>query len=101
MKIKTGDIILIRSGKDKGRKGKVIKAFPGEGKVVVEGMNVRTKHVRPKKEGEKGEIIDINRPLQVSNVMLICQSCNKPTKIGHEIKNYKKSRVCKKCKESM
>lgn len=97
MKIRKGDTVLIIKGKDRGRSGKVIKALPKENKVIVEGLNLSKKHLRPKRSGEKGQIITIPRPIYVSNVKLICPSCKKATRVGYEIKNEKKFRKCKKC----
>ena len=97
MKIKKDDTILIISGKDKGRKGKVIESFPKKGKIVVEGINLRKKHVRPKKSGEKGQIITMPAPFDVSNVKLICSKCGKAVRLRYETKEKKKYRVCKKC----
>ena len=99
MKIHKGDIILIISGKDRGRKGKVIAAFPKRRKVVVEGMSLRKKHVRPKKSGEKGQIIEVPAPLDISNVKLICSKCGQPARLGYETRGKKKYRICKKCKQ--
>lgn len=99
MKIKKGDTVLIISGKDKGRTGKVIKALPKENKVIVEGLNLVKKHLRPKRSGEKGQIVSIPQPLYVSKVKLICPKCKKPTRVGYEISNDQKFRKCKKCKE--
>lgn len=97
MKIKKGDQILVIAGKDKGRKGKVLEAMPKQGKVVVEGLNIRKKHVRPKKEGEKGQVVEIPAPLSVSNIKMICTKCAKPTRLGYKIEGKKKYRFCKKC----
>ncbi|MDD5551999.1 MAG: 50S ribosomal protein L24 [Candidatus Pacebacteria bacterium] len=101
MKIKKEDNVLITAGKDRGRKGKVFKIFPKQNKIIVEGLNIIKKHVRPKKEGEKGQIVDMPRPIDVSNVKLICPKCKKPTKVGYKIKKdkdkQKKYRLCKKC----
>jgi len=100
MKIHKGDTVLIISGKDKSRKGKVLEAFPKEGRILVEGMNLRKKHQRPKKSGEKGQIVELPRPIHISNVKLVCQKCEKATKVGYKskIKNQKsKIRICKKC----
>ncbi len=97
MKIKKGDNVLIISGKDKGRKGKVIEALPREEKVLVEGINIRKKHVRPRKAGEKGQIVELATPIHISNVKLICPKCKKPTRVGNIIEKGKKYRVCKKC----
>jgi len=97
MKIKKGDQVLIISGKDRGRKGKIIEAFPKEARIVVEGTNLRKKHMKPKKEGEKGQIVEMPAPLDVSNVKLICSKCGKPARIGYKIEGEKKYRICKKC----
>ena len=94
MKIKKNDIALIISGKDKGRKGKVIKASPKTNKIVVEGLNIIKKHVRPKKQGEKGQRIDLPAPLDISNVKLICPKCKSPVRIT-------KKRICKKCQNQV
>lgn len=101
MKIKKGDQVLIISGKDRGRKGNVLKVFPKEGKILVEGINLRKKHFRPRKEGEKGEILKIPAPFPVSNIKLICSKCGKPTRIGYKIEEGKKYRICKKCQEKI
>ena len=97
MKIKKGDSVLVISGKDEGRKGKVIKTLPQKRKVIVEGMNIKKKHVRPKKTGEKGQIVETSAPIDVSNVKLICHKCGKPTRVGYKISGDKKYRMCKKC----
>jgi len=77
MKIKKGDNVLIISGKDKGKTGKILKAFPKEMKILVEGVNLKKKHVRPKREGEKGQVVDIPAPLNISNVKLFAQNAEK------------------------
>lgn len=97
MKIKKGDQVLIISGKDRGRKGKVLQALPKEGKILVEAINIRKKHVRPKKSGEKGQIVEMPGPIDISNVKLICPKCGKPTRVGYKIVENKKYRICKKC----
>ena len=97
MKVKKGDSILITAGKDKGRTGKIIKAMPKELKILVEGINLKKKHVRPKREGEKGQIVEIPVPMDISNVKLICPKCGKATRVGYKIDKEQKSRVCKKC----
>ncbi|MBZ9573029.1 50S ribosomal protein L24 [Patescibacteria group bacterium] len=97
MKIKKGDQILIISGKDRGKRGKILEAFPKEGKAVVEGVNIRKKHVRPKKTGEKGQIIEMPAPINVANLKLICPKCGKATRVGYKIVDKKKNRICKKC----
>ena len=105
MKIKKGDTVLITKGKYRGKTGKVLKAIPKENRVVVSGVNIVKKAVRPKREGEKGKILEIPAPIAVSNVKLICKKCKKATRIGYKIKskveNQKlkriKVRICKKC----
>lgn len=99
MKIQKGDIVLIISGKDRGRKGKVIETLPKDGRIAVEGVNIRKKSVRPKKSGEKGQIIQTPAPLHVSNAKLICSKCGQPTRVGYKIEGEKKYRICKKCKQ--
>jgi len=99
MKLKKGDNVLITAGKDKGRIGKITKAFPKELKILVEGINLKKKHVRPKREGEKGQIVEIPAALDVSNVKIICPKCGKAVRVGYIIEKEKKNRICKKCKQ--
>jgi len=99
MKVKKGDSVLIIAGKDKGRTGKITKALPKDLKVLVEGINLRKKHVRPKKEGEKGQVVDIPSVMDASNVKLICPKCGKVTRVGYKIDKDIKNRVCKSCKQ--
>ncbi len=101
MKIHKGDQVLVISGKDKGRKGKVLKVFPKKGRILVDGINLHKKNVKPKKEGEKGQIIQISFPLAISNVKLICPKCKKATRIGYKIAKGKKYRICKKCSQEI
>jgi len=97
MKIKKGDTVLVISGKWKGKTGKVLRAFPREFKVLVEGVNIVKKHQKPKRTGEKGQILEIPKPIPVSKVKLICPSCKKATRVGYKIEKNGKFRVCKKC----
>lgn len=98
MKIRKGDNIIVISGKDKGKQGKVIKAFPMEQLIIVENINLKKKHQKPKTSGKKGEKIETPRPMSVSSVMLICKNCGKPIRVGCKIlENNKKIRICKKC----
>lgn len=105
MKIKKGDNVLVIAGKDRGRRGKVIEVLPKEGRVVIEGINLRKKHVRPRRSGEKGQIVSMPGPLHISNVKLLCPNCGKPTRVGFEVvkankeglRKKEKYRVCKKC----
>ncbi|PIZ00915.1 50S ribosomal protein L24 [bacterium (Candidatus Gribaldobacteria) CG_4_10_14_0_8_um_filter_33_9] len=101
MKIKKNDQVLIIKGKDKGKKGKVLSILPKSFKVLVEGVNVKKKHQRPRKQGEKGQVIEKIAPLPVSNLKLICLKCGKPVRIGYKIAEKKKFRICKKCGEEI
>lgn len=101
MKIKKNDTVLIISGKDRGRKGKVLESFPKADKIVVEGVGMVKKHRRPKNEREKGQIVEIPKPISVSNVKLICSKCGKATRVGYKVVEGKKYRVCKKCKQEI
>lgn len=99
MNIKNGDTVLIISGKDKNKSGKVVEVFPKEGRIMVENLNLVKKHVRPKKSGEKGQRVEVSRAIDASNVKLICTKCKKPTRIGHRAvsQGREKVRTCKKC----
>src|SRR6185295_2234800 len=97
MKIKKGDKVQIVSGKDRGKSGTVLHVFPERDRISFEGINVYKKRVRPKRQGQKGETVAVARPLAASNVMLLCPSCGKPTRIGAKVEGGRKSRVCKKC----
>jgi large subunit ribosomal protein L24 len=99
MKIKKGDQVLVIKGKDRGRAGKIIKALPKENRVVIEGLNLAKKHIKPRRQGEKGKIIEIPRPISASNVKLICPHCSKPTRIGYKFEGQEKYRYCKKCQQ--
>jgi large subunit ribosomal protein L24 len=101
MKIKKGDTVKILTGKDSGKTGKILAVNPKKGKILVEGLNMFKKHRRPKKQGEKGEVIKISRPMQASNAMLVCPRCGQPTRIGYKIEANKKLRTCKKCKSTI
>lgn len=97
MKIKKGDIVKIITGKDQGKTGKVIKVDPKSQKLMVEGVNIYKKHVRPKRQGEKGEVAQVSRPIVISNLMLVCPNCQQPTRVGFRFEKNNKFRYCKKC----
>lgn len=100
MQIKKGDIVRVMTGKDKGKKGKVLRAIPDQGKVVVEGINKVKKHQKPSRAIPQGGILQIESPISASNVMFLCTKCNKPTRLGQrQLDNDEKVRVCKKCGE--
>ncbi len=94
--VKTGDEVIVISGKDRGKKGKVLQVSPSEGKVIVENVNIVSKHVKPRKMGEAGGIIKAESALYADKVQLICPKCGEPTRVGHVIEDGKKFRVCKK-----
>ena len=97
MSIKKDDTVVVITGKDKGQRGKVLKVIPKEGKVVVEKINMVSRHTRPRKQGEEGGIIQKEAPLYACKVMRVCPKCDKPTRVAYEIKDGKKVRVCKHC----
>lgn len=97
MNIHKNDNVQIIAGKDRGKRGKVLKVDSKTGKILVEGVNMAKKHQRPKRKGEKGEIISKPRYVDVSNTMLICGSCAKPVRIGYRTENSQKVRYCRKC----
>ena len=94
--VKTGDTVKILSGKDRNKTGKVLQVSPKEGKVIVEGCNMVTKHVKPKAMGEQGGIVKAEGAMYASKVMLVCPKCGKPTRVGHKVMpDGTKRRVCK------
>lgn len=99
MKIKKGDTVQIVLGKDNGKTAKVERVIVKESKVIVEGINVYKRHVSPKRMGMTGEgsIVDITKPVNLSNVMLVCPNCKKATRVGFNVTKDGKIRVCKKC----
>ena len=101
MKIKKGDTVLVISGKDRGRTGKVLRSLPKIGRIVVEGMNIKNKHVKPKRQEEKGQMVKISAPMNVSNIKFLCPKCGKASRIGYKVENSKKIRICKKCKSEV
>ena len=96
MKIKKDDKVIVLSGKDKGKQGKILSADPKAMKVVVEGVNVATKHQKPRQQGQDGGI-KTETPIYASKVQLVCPKCGKGTRVAHKITDGKKTRVCKKC----
>lgn len=101
MKIRKGDTVRIMVGKDAGKSGKILHVYSTINKVLVEGLNLFKKHRRPRKQGEKGEIVSVARPLRVANVSLVCSNCNKPVRVGYKIEGLKKIRTCKKCQNKI
>ena len=100
MNVKKGDTIVVLSGKDKGKQGKILKSDPKGGKVVVEGVNVAMKHRKPRKQNEEGGIVKMETPIYACKVMLVCPKCGKPTRPAFRIlEDGSKARVCRKCGE--
>ena len=97
--VKKGDTVVVLSGKDKGKQGKIISAMPKAAKVVVEGVNKVKRHSKPSLKVPQGGILTKEMPLHACKVQLVCPACNKPTRIGHKEVNGKNARVCKKCGE--
>jgi large subunit ribosomal protein L24 len=97
MKIRKNDQVKMMIGRSKGKTGKVLRVFPDESKIIVEGMSLVKKHVRPRKEGEKGQRVEVPGKVNISNVMLVCAKCGKPTRVGNKIVGENKFRICKKC----
>ena len=95
MHVKTGDTVMIISGKDKGKTGKVLEVSPKEGKVIVEGLNIVTKHVKPRRMGETGGIVKAEGPLYACKVMPVCPKCGKPTRPAYKLADGKTERVCR------
>lgn len=98
MNIKKGDNVKMLSGKDAGKTGKVLRVYPKDAKVVVEGLNVHVKHTKPKRQGEKGQRVEFPGLVNQSKLMIVCPSCGKPARIGAVREGDKKMRQCKKCK---
>lgn len=97
MNIKKGDNVKITAGKDKGKTGKVVLALPKINKIVVEGVAVRKRNMKPRKQGQKGQVAQIPTPFNASNAMIVCPSCSKPARLGSKKTGDKKIRFCKKC----
>ncbi|HEY8525996.1 MAG TPA: 50S ribosomal protein L24 [Acidimicrobiales bacterium] len=98
LKIRKGDRVRVLTGKDRGKEGEVMRAFPRSGKVIVDGVNIAKKHQRPTQANQQGGIIDKDMPIPVSNVALVCPSCGKPTRVGFKVDaSGAKARICRKC----
>lgn len=98
LKIIKGDMVKVLSGKDRGKRAKVIHVFPKEHRVIVDGVNLKKKHQRSRRQDKKGEIILLPAPMASSALQLVCPSCGKPTRVGYRANDAgKKQRICKKC----
>lgn len=101
MRIKKGDNVKIISGKDRGKTGKVTRCAHAKGKLVVDGLNIIIRHTRPRRQGEKGQRVEVSAPIDISNVRIICPKCGKPARVGYKkLPDKTKKRVCKKCDQT-
>ncbi len=100
--VKTGDTVVILSGKDKGKQGKIMAVSPKEKKVIIEGLNIVSKHVKPKRAGELGGIVKAEGAMYASKVQIVCPKCNKGVRTGRKLlDDGTKERICKKCGETL
>ena len=97
MKIRKGDTVQIWSGNDKGKTGEVLETIPKTSRIIVKGINIRKKHIKPKKQGEEGGIVPVECSIHSSKANVVCPKCGKATRIAMKVEDGKKVRVCKKC----
>lgn len=101
MKIKTGDNVLIISGKDRGKIAPVEKVFPKIEKLIITGVNIHKHHLKPSRKNPHGGIIDMPAPISASNVQMVCPHCSKPVRIAHKLTEKTKERICRKCQGNL
>ena len=101
MSIRKDDTVVVLSGKDKGKKGKVLVVNPKAGKIIVEGINMVSRHTKPRKQGETGGIVKRETPIRACKVALYCPKCDKGVRIGFKVEDGKKTRICRKCGEEI
>lgn len=101
MRFRKGDEIIVTRGKDLGKKGKIEKVFPKTGKVLISGINLYKRHLKPRGQGKPGGIVDITKPMPVSNVALICPRCGQRARVGYKLLEKTKRRICRKCREEL
>jgi large subunit ribosomal protein L24 len=101
LNVRRGDRVKVITGKDKGKEGKVLRAFPEKQRVVVEGVHKIKKHTRPTQSQPQGGILEIEGTIHVSNVMLVCPNCGEPTRVGHKREDGARLRVCKRCEKQI
>ena len=99
-KLKKNDQVQVITGRESGKNGRVLKVDKDKGRIIIEGVNLVKKAMKPKKQGDKGGIIDIEAPLHISDVQILCKKCGK-TRIGYSVENGEKTRICKKCGEAL
>jgi len=98
--VKKDDLVMIVTGKDKGKSGKILRVLPDKGRVLVENLNLIKRHTRPSRTNNEGGIIEKEAPIAISNVQLLCQGCNKPVRTGIKtLEDGRKTRYCKQCNE--
>ncbi len=101
MRLKKGDMVKMSAGRDRGKTGKVIRVVRDRGAVVVEGLNLLVKHLRPRRQGEQGQRVQFPAPFPASRALLVCPKCGKPTRIGSRaLEDGRRERECKKCKQT-
>ena len=96
-RVKKGDTVLIQVGKDRGKTGKVLTMLPRDRRLIVDGLNLVKKHIRPRRAGEKGQVVEIPSPMPIARVLVVCPSCTKATRVGIRRTSGTRERVCKKC----
>lgn len=101
MKLRKGDTVQVIRGRDRGATGTVSHVFRENDRVTVQGVNMYTKHVRPKKQGEKGQSVQVPRAVALANLMVVCPSCKKPSRMGYRMEGNKKVRICKRCNAAL
>jgi large subunit ribosomal protein L24 len=101
-KLKRGDNVQVIKGKDKGKKGNILRVLFTEKRAIIEGINMVKKHKRRTRDDQKGGIVSVERPISIANIMLVCKQCNRPVRVGFSVaKDGAKSRFCKTCKETI
>ncbi len=101
MKLHKGDMVIVLAGKSRGVKGKIARALPTAGRVIVEGANLAKRRRGPRKQGEKGQVVELPLPLAVSNVAFFCSRCNKGVRVGYKLTGSKKVRICRSCETEL
>ena len=101
MKLKKNDNVMVIAGRDYGKTGVIERVFPADNKAVVKGVAIAKKHLKPSRKNPSGGIIEINQKINVSNLMIMCQSCGKPSRIAYKVTDSTKTRVCRKCNQSL
>lgn len=99
MKIRKGDTVTVIKGKNKSKQGLVERVYSVKKTVLIKGINMYKKHVKKSEQFPNGSVVEVNRPVAIGNIMLICPSCKKPTRVGYEVTASKKQRICRKCKK--